>query len=157
MSLVSCLSILRKKGVFMKKGLLTAAVISITCSSGAFAHGSCDTELHGYMQNIKDEMRAMSSDVKSGDNQSAAKHVDSLIGYFEKSRSETPHKFIHDDLKGAELKSQTAEYHKVVDGMIDVLKNLEGALQSGDSSKVRELLGAIGEHRNSGHSSFKEC
>lgn len=141
----------------MKKGLLSAAVISITCSSAVFAHGSCDTELHGYMQNIKDDMRAMSSDIKSGDNQSAAKHVDSLIGYFEKSRSETPHKFTHDDLKGAELKSQTAEYQKVVDGMIVVLKDLEGALQSGDSSKVRELLGAIGEQRNLGHSSFKDC
>ena len=141
----------------MKKGLLTAAIISITCSSGVFAHGSCDTELHGYMQNIKDEMRAMSSNVKSGDNKSAVKHVDSLISYFEKSRSETPHKFIHDDLKGAELKSQTAEYQKVVDEMIVVLKDLEGALQSGNSSKVKELFGEIGELRNLGHGSFKEC
>ncbi|RBP84781.1 hypothetical protein EBI01_03605 [Marinomonas rhizomae] len=141
----------------MKKGLLSAAVLSITCSSTVFAHGSCDTELHGYMQNIKDEMRAMSSDVKSGDNQSAVKHVDSLISYFEKSRSETPHKFIHDDLKGAELKSQNAEYQKVVDGTIVVLKDLERALQSGDSSKVRELFGAMGEQRKLGHSSFKDC
>ena len=46
---------------------------------------------------------------------------------------------------------------KVVDGTIVVLKDLERALQSGDSSKVRELFGAMGEQRKLGHSSFKDC
>lgn len=141
----------------MKKTLLTAAIMSMACSSSVFAHGSCETALHGYMENIKDEMRAMSSDVKAGDSQSAVGHVDSLITYFEKARSETPHKFTHEELKGAELQSQTAKYQKVVDDTIVVLKELEGALKSGDSSKVRELFGAIGEQRNLGHSSFKDC
>jgi cytochrome c556 len=141
----------------MKKSLLAAAIMSMVCSSTVFAHGSCDTELHGYMIKIKDEMRAMSSDVKAGDSQSAVGHVEALITYFEKSRSEVPHKFNHDGLKGEELKVQTAEYQKVVDSTITILKDLEGALQSGDSSKVRELFGAIGEQRNLGHSSFKDC
>ncbi|QUX95953.1 hypothetical protein C0J08_11210 [Marinomonas sp. CT5] len=141
----------------MKKGLFLVSLVSVAFSSAVFAHGSCDTTLHGYMENIKDEMRAMSSDVKSGDSQSAVKHVDSLITYFEKSRSETPHKFTHGDLTNAELKSQTAEYKKVIDDTIVVLKNLESALKSGDSAKVRELLGAMGKQRKIGHSSFKNC
>ncbi|PYF84891.1 MULTISPECIES: cytochrome b562 [Marinomonas] len=141
----------------MKKTLLTAAIMSMAFSSTVFAHGVCDTTLHGYMENIKDEMRAMSSDVKAGDSESAVGHVEALISYFEKSRSEAPHKFSHDNLQGAELKAQTAEYQKVVDDTITILKELEGALKAGDSAKVRDLFGAIGEQRNLGHRSFKDC
>ncbi|MBU2024988.1 MAG: hypothetical protein KKA29_22075 [Gammaproteobacteria bacterium] len=140
----------------MKKGLLTAVIISISCSSALFASESCDdTALHGYMENIKDEMRSMSSDVKSGDNESAAKRANTLITYFEKARTETPFKFTAENLQGDQLKEQKAEYTKVVDDTIVVLKNLETALQSGDSSKVKELLGAMGSQRKTGHSSFK--
>ena len=155
-SLLSCLSILRLKGVFMKKGLLTAAIISISCSSAMFAHGACDdTALHGYMEDIKDEMRSMSSDVKSGDNESAAKRVNTLVTYFERARNETPYKFTDENLQGNQLKEQKAEYTKVVDDTIVVLKDLEMALKSGDSSKVKELLGAMGNQRKTGHSAFK--
>jgi cytochrome c556 len=143
------------KGVFMKKGLLTAAIISISCSSTVFAASCDDTKLHGYMENIKDEMRSMSSDVKSGDNESAAKRANTLITYFEKARSETPYKFTAENLQGNELKDQKAEFTKVVDDTIVVLKDLETALKSGNSSEVKKLLGAMGNQRKTGHSSFK--
>lgn len=139
----------------MKKGLLTAAIISISCSSTLFAASCDDTRLHGYMENIKDEMRSMSSDVKSGDNESAAKRAKTLITYFEKSRSETPYKFTAEDLQGDELKNQKAQYTKVLDDTIVVLKDLETALKSGNSAEVKKLLGAIGSQRKTGHSSFK--
>ena len=144
------------KGVFMNKGLLTAAIISISCSSALFAAESCDdTALHGYMEHIKDEMRSMSSDIKSGNSGSASKHVNTLIMYFEKSRAETPYKFTAEQMQGSELKNNKADYEKVINETISVLKNLDVALQSGDQSEVRKWLGAMGNQRKQGHSAFK--
>lgn len=140
----------------MNKGLLVATILSISCSSFAFAEGACDeTALSGYMANIKDEMRLMSSDVKSGDNDAAVQRVDSLISFFEKARNETPYKFSANNLQGSQLKEQKAEYTKVVDDTIVILKKLENALQSGDAPQVKMLFGEIGGQRKLGHGSFK--
>jgi hypothetical protein len=140
----------------MKKGLLAATIVSMSCSSVLFANQSCDdTVLRGYMGNIKNEMQAMSSDVKSGDNEAAAQRVNTLITYFEKARSETPYKFTSENLQGSELAQQQEKYTKVVDDTIVILKNLEGALQSGSASDVKKWFGEVGGQRNIGHGAFK--
>lgn len=139
----------------MSKGLLTAAIISISCSTSVFAASCDDTRLLGYMHEIKDEIGSLSSDLKSGDNQSAAGHASALIGYFEKARNETPYKFQEENLKGNALKEQQAEFTKVVDDTIVILKDLETALKSNNASEARKLLGAVGGQRKIGHSSFK--
>jgi cytochrome c556 len=140
----------------MNKGLLVATILSISCSSFVFAEDACDeTTLHGYMTNIKDEMRLMSSDVKAGDNDAAVQRVDTLISFFEKARNETPYKFSADNLQGGQLKEQTSEYTKVVDDTIVILKKLENALESGDTTQVKVLFGEIGGQRKLGHGSFK--
>ena len=140
----------------MNKGLLAVTALSIFCSSVVFAGDSCDeSALRGYMSNIKDEMRSMSSDVKSGNNDAAVQRVDTLISLFEKARNETPYKFSAENLQGNQLKEQKAEYTKVVDDTIVILKKLENALQSGDSSQAKMLFGEIGGQRKLGHGSFK--
>ncbi|MCS7485555.1 MULTISPECIES: cytochrome b562 [Marinomonas] len=140
----------------MKKGLLAATIVSISCSSAVFANQACDeTVLHGYMGNIKDEMQAMSSDVKSGDNEAAAQRVNTLITYFEKSRAETPFKFTSENLQGNELAQQQEKYTKVVDDTIVILKNLENALQTDNATDVRKWLGEVGGQRKIGHGAFK--
>ncbi|GGN25929.1 hypothetical protein GCM10011350_15980 [Marinomonas arctica] len=107
------------------------------------------------MGNIKDEMQAMSSDVKSGDNEAAAQRVNTLITYFEKSRAETPFKFTSENLQGNELAQQQEKYTKVVDDTIVILKNLENALQTDNATDVRKWLGEVGGQRKIGHGAFK--
>ncbi|WP_111637138.1 cytochrome b562 [Marinomonas shanghaiensis] len=140
----------------MKKGLLAATIVSMSCSSVLFANPSCDeTALHGYMENIKNEMQAMSSDVKSGDNDAAAQRVTTLISYFEKSRGETPYKFTAENLQGDALAQQQDKFTKVVDDTIVILKNLEGALQADNEADVKKWLGEVGGQRKIGHGAFK--
>ena len=131
--------------------------MSLLFSTGVFAHGDCgETELHGYMIEIKDELKLMSSDVKTGDNESAIKRVHSLISFFEQAHSTVPHKFTSENLQGEELMEQKAKYISTLDDMIDILNRLEVALESNDSEEVKKQFGKIGEQRNIGHRSFKE-
>ncbi|NLQ16431.1 hypothetical protein HGG82_02185 [Marinomonas sp. M1K-6] len=140
----------------MNKGFIAAAILSLSCSSAVFANQSCDeSPLRGYMGNIANEMRSMSTDIKSGDHDAAAQRVETLITYFEKAQGETPYKFKVENLQGESLAVQQAKYEKVVDDTIAVLENLEGALQSGSSSDVRKWLGEIGVQRNIGHGAFR--
>ncbi|TYL47889.1 cytochrome b562 [Marinomonas sp. IMCC 4694] len=142
----------------MKKGFLAATIISLSCSSALLAHEHHEcgqTPLHGYMVDIKTEMRAMSSAVKEGDNETASNHVESIIQYFEKSRNEMPYLFKEQGLKGSQLANNTSQYQKIIDDTIHVLKNLDMALSSGNSSDVGKWLGALGNQRNQGHGSFK--
>ncbi|MBR7889941.1 hypothetical protein J9B83_13565 [Marinomonas sp. A79] len=147
--------------MLMKKGLLAATILTISCSTAAFAHEhhqneACGaTTLHGYMEDIKDEMRAMSSDIKSGDNQAAAARVETLIAHFEKSRDQVPYKLKAEKLEGADLKEQMSNYEKGIDKTIDVFKNLEVALKSDDLAEVKKWLGEIGAKRQQGHQAFK--
>ncbi|MBJ7539980.1 cytochrome b562 [Marinomonas transparens] len=141
----------------MNKMFFVSALMALTLSSGAFAHGSCDeSTLHGYMQDIKSDLRAVSKAVKSGENGDAITHLDSLISAFEKSREEMPYQFKAEGLKGNELTIQTAAYHKVVDDTLGILNELEGALKANDSAKVKKMLGAMGQQRKIGHSNFKQ-
>lgn len=147
--------------MLMKKGLLAATILSITCSTAAFAHEHTQNEacgattLHGYMEDIKNEMRTMSSDIKSGDNDAAAARVSILISHFEKSRNETPYQIKMEKLEGAALAEKMSNYKMVVDDTIEVLKNLEMALQSDDLGEVKKWLGEIGVQRQQGHQAFK--
>jgi hypothetical protein len=140
----------------MNKKILAAAIMSIAFSSGVFAHGACGhTELHDHMIGIKDELKLMSSDVKSGDNESAVKRVHSLISYFEQAHNTVPHSFMSDNLQGEELAKQKIAYTKILDETIEVFNSLEMALESNDSEEVKKLFGKIGEQRNMGHRAFK--
>lgn len=142
----------------MKKSLIAAAIISLSCSSALFAHEHQEcgqTELHGYMEGIKAEMRGMSSAVKAGNNETAANHIESLVSYFEQSRDETPYLLKEKKLQGSQLADATAEYQKVIDDTIGVLKNLEVALSSGNQADVGKWLGALGNQRSQGHGAFK--
>ncbi|MBD5772016.1 cytochrome b562 [Marinomonas colpomeniae] len=140
----------------MNKKFLAAAILSFTMSSGVFAHGHCDeTELHGYMMNIKDELKLMSGDVKSGDNESAAIRVQTLISYFEKSSEVTPNKFMSEHYEGEQLKLQTAAYEKSIKKMIDTLSRLKMALIEDNTEEVKKIFGEIGTQRNTGHQTFK--
>ncbi|MEP0074045.1 MAG: hypothetical protein ABJE79_15210 [Marinomonas sp.] len=141
----------------MNKAFFAAATLSLIFSSSAFAHGACGhTELHGYMIGIKDELKLLSSDVKSGNNGGAVERIDNIVGFLEKSHDVIPHQFSSDHLEGAQLEEKTAEFKKVLDDTIEVFNNLEAALGSNDSAEVRRLFGQIGEQRNIGHRSFKE-
>lgn len=140
----------------MNKGLLAATIISISCSSAVLANETCgSTALNGHMENIKNEIGLLSSDVKSGNNAAAAHRVDTVISYFKKSRNETPYKFSAENLQGSKLEEQKAEYIKVVDDTIVILEKLEKALESDDMAQVKSLFGQIGGQRKLGHGSFK--
>ena len=140
----------------MNKKFLVATIVSLAFSSGVYANEACnETTLHGYMENIKDEMWAMSSDIKSGDNESASKHLDTLITFFEKARTETPYKFKAEGLEGNLLETQKKEFIAVIDESITIFKNLEVALQSGDTSEIRKWISAAGNQRKLGHREFK--
>ncbi|MCB5160364.1 cytochrome b562 [Marinomonas algarum] len=147
--------------MFIKKGLLAATILSVSCSTALFAHEHhqdemCgETKLHGYMMDIKNELRAMSSDIKSGDNSAAAERIDSLIASLEQSRNETPYQLKAEKLKGEALATQQKEYVRIIDGTIDVFKNLEQALLSGDSAGIKKWLGEMGSQRQQGHGAFK--
>lgn len=140
----------------MKKKILIAAVVTLAFSSGVFANEACnETTLHGYMENIKDEMWAMSSDIKSGDNESASKHLNTLVSFFEKARTETPYKFKAEALEGSSLENKKAEFTAAIDEAIEIFKNLEVALQSGDTKDIRKWISAAGNQRKLGHRAFK--
>ncbi|SBS33831.1 hypothetical protein MSP8887_03138 [Marinomonas spartinae] len=138
-----------------KRFLLTSlAVLAFTGSS--LAQAGCDgSPLPDYMHHIKDELRAVSSDIKSGDNQAAAEGVSKIITLFKKSREETPYLFKEENLQGAELAKKEKAYQGVVDDTIGVFKSLETALKANDMAQVKTLLGKVGQQRKIGHSSFK--
>ncbi|AEF54736.1 cytochrome b562 [Marinomonas posidonica] len=140
----------------MKKGLLAGAILLSTLSSVSIAHGSCgDTDLHGYMQDIKSEMRQMSSAVKSGDHDAATEYVDQLIVSFQKSRNTHPHQFEIEGLEGEALAQQTEQYVQLIDSTIKTLQDLNVALVANDKKTIRQLVGEMGKHRKAGHSTFK--
>lgn len=141
----------------MNKTFITTATFLALFSSSAFAHGVCgNTELHGYMIGIKDELRLLSSDVKSGNNSQAIERVDNIVGFLEKSHDVIPHQFSSEHLEGAQLEAKTAEYKNILDDTIKVFNNLEVALASNDSAEIKKLFGQIGQQRNIGHRAFKE-
>lgn len=139
----------------MKKNFLAVSLISLSFSSAVFANTCGETALHGYMEEIREEMRLMSTDIRSGNNDLAANRTSSVITYFEKSRNETPYKFTSENLQGSRLADQMAEYTKVIDSTIVTLKNLETALNANNSDEVRRLLGEVGAQRGAGHRAFK--
>ncbi len=141
----------------MNKFFFVSVLLSFTVvSSNVLAHGVCGhTELHGYMENIKDELKLMSTDVKSGDNESATQHVEILISLFEKSRKTAPYSFTNEELEGDNLTKKTLQYQAAIDGVITTLKELNTALHNEDANKVRQLFGEIGSQRNAGHRTFK--
>ncbi|WP_197465391.1 cytochrome b562 [Marinomonas sp. TW1] len=140
----------------MKKSLLAGAILLSTFSSVSMAHGSCgDTDLHGYMQDIKSEMRQMSTAVKSGNNDAATEHVERLIVSFQKSRKTQPHQFEMDGLEGEVLAQQKEQYVELIDSTIKTLEDLNVALVANDKKTIRQLVGEIGKHRKAGHSTFK--
>lgn len=140
----------------MKKNFLVVSLISLSFSSAVFANASCgETTLHGYMEEIREEMRLMSTDIRSGNNDLAASRTLSLITYFEKSRNETPYKFTSENMQGSRLANQMSEYTTIIDNTIVTLKNLETALNNNASDEVRRLLGEVGAHRGVGHRAFK--
>jgi len=140
----------------MKKSLLAGAILLATLSSVSVAHGSCgDTDLHGYMQDIKSDMRQMSSAVKSGDFDTATEYVDQLIVSFQKSRNTHPHQFEMDGLEGEVLAQQTEQYVELIDSTIKTLEDLNVALAENDKKAIRQLAGEMGKHRKVGHSTFK--
>jgi len=140
----------------MKKKFIATMVVTWAFASGAFASEACnETALHGHMENIKDEMWAMSSDIKSGDNESAAEHLDTLISFFEKARTETPYKLKAENLDDSALEEQKTEFTAAIDETIEILENLDVALQSGDTAEIRKWIGAAGNQRKLGHRNFK--
>lgn len=140
----------------MNKSLLASAFFSMCLSTASFAHGSCgDTELHGYMQDIKNDLRGLSTEVKAGDNAGAAKYLDGLIVAFEKSRDVRPHQFEMDGLKGQALEKASQEYVALIDDTLKTLEDLDVALSANDTSAIRQLLGEMGQHRKAGHRAFK--
>lgn len=140
----------------MNKKILITTIATLAFSSGLFANEACnETALHGYMENIKDEMWAMSSDIKSGDNESASEHLDTLISFFEKARTETPYKLKAEGLGDSTLEEQKAEFTTAIDKTIAIFKNLDVALQSGDTAEIRKWIGAAGNQRKLGHRAFK--
>jgi hypothetical protein len=143
-------------GVVMNKKILITTIATLAFSSGLFANEACnETTLHGHMENIKDEMWAMSSDIKSGDNESASGHLDALISLFEKARTETPYKLKTENLDDSELEVQKTEFTAAIDETIEIFKNLDIALQSGDTAEIRKWIGAAGNQRKLGHRAFK--
>ena len=140
----------------MNKKVLAATIISFFMSSGAFAHGDCSkTELHGYMINIKDELKLMSGDVKSGDNESAAIRVQTLITYFEESSDLMPNKFKANHIEGEELEVQISAYKTSMEKMITTLNDLKVALIEDNSTEINKIFGKMGTQRNQGHQAFK--
>ncbi|BFM48321.1 cytochrome b562 [Marinomonas sp. THO17] len=140
----------------MKKSLLAGALFTVLFSSATYAHGSCDdTALHGYMQDIKNDLRGLSSEVKAGDNQAASQYLEGLISAFEKSRDVRPHQFEMEGLKGQALHDASQEYVALIDETLKTLDDLGAALAANDTSSIRQLLGEMGQHRKTGHRAFK--
>lgn len=140
----------------MSKHFILSSLAILAFSGSVFASESCDnTQLKGNMHQIKDELRAVSSDIKSGDNKAAAANVEKVIALFKASRSDTPYLFKEKNLQGAELAKKEKEYQGVIDDTIGVFQSLEAALQANDMAKVKSLMGQVGQQRKIGHSSFK--
>jgi len=138
-----------------KRFLLTSlAVLAFTGSS--LAQAGCDgSPLQGYMHHIRDGLRTVGSDIKSGDNQAAAEGVNKIITLFKKSREETPYLFVEENLQGAELAKKEKAFQGVIDDTIGVFESLETALKANDMAQVKTLMGKVGQERKIGHSSFK--
>ncbi|MCV2402798.1 cytochrome b562 [Marinomonas sp. C2222] len=127
---------------------------ALVLSFSVYGHGVCgSTELHAYMIGIKDDLKSLSMNVKSGDHSSAEKYADNVILHLTKSREVLPYSLTLENDTAAEKEL----YIALIDESILVFNNLKVALKTSNSGDIRRLFGEIGSLRNKGHRQFKRA
>ena len=132
---------------------------AITCicliSASAFAQGSCEnTDLYGYMDDLKTELKSFSFEVKTGDLTMAATRIDVMLDLLNKSRDEEPFLFREKELKGDKLAFRQSQYQQGIDRLIENFKEIDLAIQNNKTGELKELMSQVGKSRKKGHRAF---
>lgn len=120
------------------------------------AHGECSgTDLHGYMEDIKTELKSLSFEVKKERFDEASIRVQKIRKLVSMSAEEQPFLFREESLQGQELEEMQGKYNQAMTELANTFAQIDEALAEKDSAKAADYLRDVGKLRKLGHRTFQ--
>lgn len=132
---------------------------ALTCvcliSTSVFAQSECEsTDLYGYMDDLKTQMKSFSFEVKTGNLEKASTRIEPMILLLKKSQAEEPILFREKKLEGDELVLRQSQYEESIELLITKFERIETAIEANDAAEIKGLMSQIGKSRKKGHRAF---